>query len=94
MIQQSLTIFRCKAIINPCVGPGKVFTVSVSLNPAKLPELAELLPLDCRSCAPGDNSSTAPMLALGASGAGAGLDEDDCNSNIATPTYLKITNQT
>lgn len=61
--------------------------MSVSLNPAKLPELAELLPLDCRSCAPGDNSSTAPMLALGArgagagAGAGAGLDEDDYNSN-------------
>ena len=59
-----------------------MFTVSVSLNPAKLPELAELFPLDCRSCAPGDNSSTAPMLALGARGAGAGLDEDDYNSNI------------
>jgi hypothetical protein len=94
MLQQSLTIFRCKAIINPCVGPGKVFTVSVSLNPAKLPELAELLPLDCLSCAPGDNSSTAPMLALGARGAGAGVEEDDYNSNIATPAYLTITNQT
>jgi hypothetical protein len=66
-----------------------VFTVSVSLNPAKLPELAELLPLDCRSCDPGDNSSTIPTLALGASGAGTGLDDDDYNSNIATHTYLK-----
>jgi hypothetical protein len=29
------------------------------------------------------------MLALGASGAGAEVDEDDYNSNMATPTYLK-----
>jgi hypothetical protein len=34
------------------------------------------------------------MLALGARGAGAGLDEDDYNSNITTPTHLTITNQT
>jgi len=34
------------------------------------------------------------MLALGARGAGAGVDEDDYNSNIARPTYLTITSQT
>jgi len=34
------------------------------------------------------------MLALGARGTGAGLDDDDYNSNIATSTYSTITNQT
>jgi len=51
--------------------------VSVSLSPAKLPELAELFPLDCRSCDTGDSSSIIPILVLGAGGVGAGVDEDD-----------------
>lgn len=92
MIHRQITIFRCKAIMKPCAGPGKVVTVSVSLSPAKLPELAELFPLDCRSCDTGDSSSTIPIPVLGAGGTGAGLDEDDYNRSNpiqCTPTSTK-----
>jgi hypothetical protein len=83
-IQKQFTIFRCKAIMKPCAGPGKVVTVSVSLSPAKLPELAELFPLDCRSCDTGESSSTTPILAPGVGGMGVGLDEDDYNRSNPT----------
>jgi hypothetical protein len=63
--------------------------VSVSLRPAKLPELAELLPLDCRSCDTGDSSSAIPTLVPDGGGTGAELDEDDYNRSDpiqCTPT--------
>lgn len=76
--------------MKPCTGPGSVVTVSVSLSPAKLPELAELFPLDWRSCDTGDSSSTIPILEFVASGADAGVDEYDYNSSNPiqyTPTH-------
>jgi hypothetical protein len=75
--------------MKPCAGPGKVVTVSVSLSPAKLPELAELFPLDCRSCDTGDSSSAIPMPVPDAGGTGVELDEDDYNRSNpiqCTPT--------
>lgn len=90
MIQNLLTIFRCKAIMKPWIGPGSVVTVSVSLSPAKLPELAELFPLDWCSCDTGDSSSTIPMLEFDAGGADEGVAEDDYNMSNPTQWVQNI----